>query len=96
VADPLKVYITTKAIPEHLYLRGNIPTTSHSPKTTLSPLLDNPLFPAQSEILLAITRAVILVMKPMSTARARTKVAVTDMAYKALDCEQVAGTDTRR
>ncbi|RAR14485.1 long chain fatty alcohol oxidase [Stemphylium lycopersici] len=54
-----------------------------SPKATPLPPLpsEDPLTPAQWKTLLAITDAIVPAIKPMSTARAQTEIATTDIEY---------------
>ena len=61
----------------------SLPTAPVSPKATPLPPLpaEDPLTPAQWKTLLAISDAVVPAIKPMSTANARTEVAVTDLEY---------------
>jgi hypothetical protein len=61
----------------------SLPTEAVSPKATPLPPLpsEDPLTPAQWKTLLAITDVVIPAIKPVSTANAKTEVAVDDNGY---------------
>jgi hypothetical protein len=60
-----------------------LPTESVSPKAAQLPALptEDPLTPAQWKTLLAIADAIVPAIKPMSTARVKTEIAVTDNEY---------------
>jgi choline dehydrogenase-like flavoprotein len=60
-----------------------MPTEAVSPKATPLPPLpaENPLTPVQWKTLFAITDAAIPAIKPLSTAKAQTELAVTDIEY---------------